>query len=75
MLILSRMAGETIMIGNDIRIQVLSNKNGQVRIGINAPRSISVKREEIINHEKTEMPDDLPAIETPSSSKQGSEPI
>ncbi|ATX78622.1 carbon storage regulator, CsrA [Mariprofundus aestuarium] len=75
MLILSRMAGETIMIGNDIRIQVLSSKNGQVRIGINAPRSIPVKREEIINQEKTEVSDDLPAIETPALSKQGSEPI
>ncbi len=52
MLILSRIAGETIIIGNDIRIQVLSSKNGQVRIGIDAPRSISVKREEIINKEE-----------------------
>ena len=57
MLILSRMAGETIMIGNDIRIQVLSNKNGQVRIGIDAPRSVSVKREEIVNQEKTKATD------------------
>lgn len=54
MLILSRMAGETIMIGNDIRIQVLSNKNGQVRIGIDAPRVIPVKREEIVDKPKPE---------------------
>ena len=48
MLILSRLAGETVIIGNDIRIQVLSNKNGQVRIGIDAPRDVSVRREEIV---------------------------
>jgi carbon storage regulator len=64
MLILSRMAGETIIIGNDIRIQILSNKNGQVRIGIDAPRSISVKREEIINKEKSEKLDDSANFET-----------
>jgi carbon storage regulator len=64
MLILSRMAGETIIIGNDIRIQILSNKNGQVRIGIDAPRSISVKREEIFNKEKPEILDDSTSIET-----------
>jgi len=52
------------MIGNDIRIQVLSNKKGQVRIGIDAPRSISVKREEIINKEQPERLDDSTSIET-----------
>ncbi len=64
MLILSRMAGETIIIGSDIRIQILSNKNGQVRIGIDAPRSIFVKREEIFNKETPEISDDSTSIET-----------
>jgi carbon storage regulator len=64
MLILSRMAGETIMIGNDIRIQVLSNKKGQVRIGIDAPRSVSVKREELFNKEQSEKLEDSANIET-----------
>ena len=64
MLILSRMAGETIMIGNDIRIQVLSNKKGQVRIGIDAPRSVSVKREELFNKEQPEILDDSTSMET-----------
>ena len=54
MLILSRMAGETIIIGNNVRIQVLSNKNGQVRIGIDAPREIPVRREEIIGNTKSD---------------------
>ncbi len=75
MLILSRMAGETIMIGNDIRIQVLSNKNGQVRIGIDAPRNISVKREEIFNQENSEILNDSPTIEVPVLPEQDCEPL
>ena len=70
MLILSRMAGETIIIGNDIRIQILSSKNGQVRIGIDAPRSISVKREEIINKEEKPELLDGSATETAGCLKQ-----
>ena len=54
MLILSRLAGETVIIGNDIRIQILSNKHGQVRIGIEAPREIPVRREEIVGKDKPE---------------------
>lgn len=56
MLILTRLAGETVIIGNDIRIQVLSNKNGQVRIGIDAPRDIPVMREEIADKGKYGIP-------------------
>jgi len=52
------------MIGNDIRIQVLSNKKGQVSIGIDAPKSISVKREEIFNKKQPELLDDPSSIET-----------
>ena len=52
------------MIGNDIRIQVISNKKGQVSIGIDAPRSISVKREEIFNKKEPQSLDEPPSIET-----------
>ena len=47
MLILTRRAGENVMIGNDVTVTVLEVKGNQVRIGINAPRNVAVHREEI----------------------------
>lgn len=47
MLILTRRAGETVMIGSDVTITVLGVKGNQVRIGINAPKDVAVHREEI----------------------------
>jgi carbon storage regulator len=47
MLILTRRAGETVMIGSDVTITVLGIKGNQVRIGINAPKDVAVHREEI----------------------------
>lgn len=47
MLILTRRCGETINIGNDITVTVLSVKGNQVRIGVNAPKDVAVHREEI----------------------------
>ena len=57
MLILSRTPRETIVIGGQIRVTVLSVKGNQVRIGIEAPKTIEVHREEIydrIERERTE---------------------
>lgn len=48
MLVLTRRKGESIAIGDNIQVQVLSVKGGQVRIGVNAPREVAVNREERI---------------------------
>jgi carbon storage regulator len=47
MLILTRRIGETVMIGDEITVTILSVKGNQVRLGINAPKNVSVHREEI----------------------------
>ena len=47
MLILSRRVGESVMIGDDVSITVLRVKGNQVRLGVNAPKSVAVQREEI----------------------------
>jgi len=54
MLILTRRVGESLMIGDDINVTVLSIRGNQVRIGVSAPKDVSVHREEIyerIQHE------------------------
>jgi carbon storage regulator len=47
MLILTRRVDESIIIDNDVKITVLAIKGNQVRIGIDAPKSVAVHREEI----------------------------
>ncbi|NLA68017.1 MAG: carbon storage regulator CsrA [Gammaproteobacteria bacterium] len=47
MLILTRRVGETLMIGDSVTVTVLGVKGNQVRVGITAPKDVSVHREEI----------------------------
>jgi len=54
MLILTRRVGETVMIGNDVTVTILGVKGNQVRVGINAPKNVSVHREEIYERIKRE---------------------
>ncbi|MBI0029762.1 carbon storage regulator CsrA [Gilliamella sp. B2776] len=62
MLILTRRVGETLIIGDDVVITILGVKGNQVRIGINAPKEVSIHREEIYNriHQSQNKNDELP---------------
>lgn len=55
MLILTRRVGETVMIGDEVTVTVLGVKGNQVRMGINAPRTVAVHREEIFERIKHEV--------------------
>lgn len=54
MLILTRRVGEAVVIGEEVTVTVLGVKGNQVRIGVNAPKSVSVHREEIFERIKNE---------------------
>ena len=54
LLILSRHAGESLIIGDDVTVTILSIKGKQIRLGIDAPKDISVHREEIYHRIKSE---------------------
>jgi carbon storage regulator CsrA len=49
MLILTRRVGETITIGDDVTVMVLGVKGNQVRLGVKAPTTVAVHRQEIFN--------------------------
>jgi len=65
MLILSRRAGESFLIGADIRVTVLSARGNQVRIGIDAPKETTVHREEVYQRMQQGLPplDDTPEFD------------
>jgi carbon storage regulator len=54
MFILTRRVGESLIIGNDVVVNVLGVKGNQVRIGVDAPKHVSVHREEIYDRIQAE---------------------
>ena len=47
MLVLTRKPGETVVLGNSIRVTVIESSPGQVRLGFEAPADVSIYREEL----------------------------
>ncbi len=54
MLILTRRVGESLVIGDDVVVNILGVKGNQVRIGVDAPKEVSVHREEIYDRIQAE---------------------
>ena len=68
MLILTRRVGESLRIGDDVSVTVLGIKGSQVRIGVNAPKTISVHREEV--YDRINNKDSKPSQDDVESSDQ-----
>lgn len=54
MLVVTRKSGESLIIGEDIEVVVLETRDGGVKIGINAPKSVKVYRKEIFEDIRNE---------------------
>lgn len=55
MLVLTRRLGETLVIGDEIRITILGVSGNQIRMGIEAPKHVAVDREEIRTRKMSEL--------------------
>lgn len=64
MLVLSRRLGETLIIGDDVKVTVLGISGNQVRLGIAAPKEVSVHREEVYRRIQEEKGDDSSLTQT-----------
>jgi carbon storage regulator len=72
-LIITRRAGERIMVGDDVVVEVMEIVGNSVRIGISAPRSVPVYREEIYAavRDENRAAADSPSIELPDPASTG----
>lgn len=64
MLILTRRVGETLMIGDDVKITILKVSGNQIRIGVEAPKDVSVHREEVYQRVLQDKQSATDALET-----------
>ena len=62
MLVLTRKIGEKVMIGDDVSVTILGLFGNHVRLGINAPKSVDIHREEIYVKIQNETQDSNPHI-------------
>ena len=60
MLVLTRKEGEAIVIGNDVKVTVVSVGPGRVKIGIEAPKWMAIDRQEVHDRKQTELEVDEP---------------
>ena len=65
MLVLTRRPGEVLLIGDDIKVTVLSVRGNLVRVGIDAPKSVPVHRQEVLDRMRLER---APQPEEPATS-------
>ena len=70
MLILTRRVGESVVIGEDVTVTVLGVKGNQVRIGINAPKTVAVHREEIFERIKNGQGANTTNVDEPTSPRE-----
>lgn len=66
MLVLSRKVGEEIIIGDNIRVRVLSVQGNQIRLGFIAPREVGIQRQELLSGERKPA---RPAPQTPPTER------
>ena len=59
MLVLSRKVGERIQIGDDVQLVVLRSTGGRVRLGIDAPREVSIQRHEVLARQVRRSTDEI----------------
>jgi carbon storage regulator len=62
MLVLSRQSDETIIIGDNIRVTIVEVRGDKVRIGIDAPRDVTVHRQEIYDAIRRDAKDGVKAV-------------
>ena len=64
MLVLSRKVGEALRIGEDIELVILDVNRGQVRIGIEAPKTTNIVRSELLTRMQSTQPNELEQMDT-----------